>query len=373
MDMKFYDYIVVGSGLFGSTFSHIVTQAGKTVLILEARDHVGGNVYQEQNGEISVHKYGPHIFHTNDKDIWEYVTRLTPFNNFIAQPLAYTDGKIYNLPFNMNTFAQLWNIKTPYEAKAIINEQVFLSKYNKGDNLEDYCLRTVGHTIYEKFIKGYSTKQWGITPDKISASIISRIPLRFTYDNNYFNDIYQGIPEKGYNDLIEKQIAKADIELKCNYNLDRDYFNSRGSKVVYTGSVDELFNYEYGELGYRSLRFENSSHNNYDVQGVFGIKYTDNQYQFTRTIEHKHFYPKKKFEEKRTILTHEYPLAWEKGMERYYPISNPVNDEIYNKYRLLYLKDKNLLIGGRLGMYKYYDMHQVIASAIKKAKDELKQ
>jgi UDP-galactopyranose mutase len=363
--MHKYDYLIVGSGLFGSVFAHEVTKMGKKCLIIEKRNHLGGNIYCEKIEDINVHKYGPHIFHTNDKSIWDYVNQFVIFNRFTFSPTAINNGKVYNLPFNMNTFYQMWGVLTPSEAIAKIEQQISESGISNPKNLEEQAISLVGLDVYEKLIKGYTEKQWGRKATELPPFIIKRLPVRFTYDNNYFNDKYQGIPIGGYNVLIEGLLK--DIEVKCDvdYLDNKDYWNSIAEKIVFTGKIDEFYNQQFGFLEYRSLKFDTKSFDMENFQGNSVVNYTSLEIPYTRIIEHKHF----EFgSQKKTVVTYEYPDEWSPGKEAFYPINNEKNNAIYRKYKELAELDKKIIFGGRLAEYKYYDMHQIIASALNKVK-----
>lgn len=369
MEFK-YDYLIVGSGLFGATFAHEAKKAGKKVLVIDKRPHLGGNVYCEKVEGINVHKYGAHIFHTNDKKIWNYVNSFCEFNNFINSPIANYKGKLFNLPFNMNTFYQMWGTITPEQAQSKIEEQKQKAGVSTPSNLEEQAISMVGTDIYEALIKGYTAKQWGRDPKDLPAWIIKRLPLRFTFNNNYFNDLYQGIPVGGYNSIITGMLEGVETQLNVDFFKERGHWESVAEKIVYTGKIDELFNFQFGELSYRSLNFEQKVLDQKNFQGSAVVNYTDSDTPFTRILEHKHF----EFgTQDKTVITHEYPLEAAKGVEPYYPINDEANNNLYNKYRQLSetLSGKYLL-GGRLAEYKYYDMHQVIGSALQKAKAELK-
>lgn len=360
-----YDYLIVGSGLFGSTFANILQENGKKCLIIESRDHIGGNVHTEKHENIHVHQYGPHIFHTSNKDIWDYVNKFGEFNNFILSPKAFTKNKMYSLPFNMNTFYEVWGVTTPKDALDMINKQKF---QGIPTNLEEQALSLVGDDIYNLLIKEYTQKQWKKHPKDLPSFIIKRLPLRFTYDNNYFNDTYQGIPINGYSDLIQNMIHGVEVRTNTNYFEQREYFDSIAKKVVFTGKIDEYFNYQFGELEYRTLEFQHTTHEIDNYQGVAIVNYPDINVPYTRTIEHKHF---TKTKSDVTIVTKEIPTEYDKTKIPYYPINDERNQHMYNKYHIL-TKQTNVIFGGRLAEYQYYDMHMVIGSAMKKAKDELK-
>lgn len=359
-----YDYLIVGAGLFGSVFAHEVTKRGHSCLVIDKRSHLGGNVYCSNYDGIHVHEYGAHIFHTSDKRIWDYMQQFAPFNNYINSPIANYKGVFYNLPFNMNTFYQLWKVKTPQEARQKIAEQIADLNIEKPENLEEQALKLVGRDIYEKLIKEYTQKQWGKPCTQLPPFIIKRLPVRFTFNNNYFNDTYQGIPIGGYNKIIEKLLAGIDVRTNTDYLSDRLELNALAKKVVYTGSIDEYFDYQLGELEYRALRFEHEKLNIPNHQGNAVINYTDFETPYTRTIEHKHF----EFgTQEHTVITKEYPLMWQKGMERYYPINDNKNNSIYEKYKEHARTMPNVIFGGRLAEYKYYDMNQIVEKALKLA------
>ena len=357
-----YDYLIVGAGLFGSTFAYEATKKGKKCLVIDRRNHIGGNIYCENINNINVHKYGAHIFHTSNKKIWDYVNQFVEFNNYINSPIANYKGELYNLPFNMNTFTKLWNVITPEDAKNKIEEQKREFNILEPRNLEEQAISLVGKDIYQKLVKGYTEKQWGKDCKELPAFIIKRLPVRFTFNNNYFNDKYQGIPIGGYNKIIEKMLENCDIELNVDYLKNKKYYNSLADKVLYTGMIDEYYNYVLGNLEYRSLRFETEVYDNIDnYQGNAVINYTDRETPYTRIIEHKHF----EFNEcKGTVITKEYPVNWRIGDEAYYPINDEKNNELFNKYKEMSLNEKNVIFGGRLGNYKYYDMDKVIEAAL---------
>lgn len=358
--MKF-DYLIVGAGLYGSVFAREMTDKGKKCLIIDKRSHTGGNLYCEKIENINVHKYGAHIFHTDDEEVWNYVNKLVSFNRYTNSPVANYKGKLYNLPFNMNTFYQMWGIKTPNEARAYIATQVEKEKIIEPKNLEEKALSLVGRDIYEKLIKGYTEKQWGCSTTELPAFIISRLPLRFTFDNNYFNSRFQGIPIGGYNKIIDKLLENIEVRLNEDYILKRDYYNTLADKVLYTGELDRYFNYSLGHLQYRSLKFEEEILDEENFQGNAVINYTEREVPFTRIIEHKHF--ENALSEK-TVITKEYPKQWTAGDEPYYSVNNAQNDALYAKYKELALKDNRLIVGGRLGLYKYYDMDKIIRLAL---------
>ena len=363
--MKQFDYIIVGSGLFGAVFAYEAKKRGKKCLVVEKRDHIGGNIYCENIEGVTVHKYGAHIFHTSNKQVWDYVNSLCEFNRFTNSPIANYYGEIYNLPFNMNTFSKLWGIFTPDEAKAKIEEQ---SSKIKGEpkNLEEQAISLVGEDIYLKLVKGYTEKQWGRDCKDLPAFIIKRLPVRYTYDNNYFNDPYQGIPIGGYNVIIEKLLEGIEVITGVDYNQDREKYNALAEKVLYTGTLDSFYDYKFGKLEYRSLRFETEILDKQNYQGVAVVNYTDRETPYTRLIEHKHF----EFgTQEKTVITKEYPADWQEGMEAYYPVNNDANQELFLKYKEIADSEENVIFGGRLAEYKYYDMDKVIESALNKVAD----
>lgn len=366
--MSQYDYLIVGSGLFGAVFAHEAKKKGKKCLVIDKRNHQGGNVYCEQVEGINVHKYGAHIFHTNDKEIWNYVNQFVEFNRYTNSPVAFYKDEVYNLPFNMNTFQQLWGVRTPEEAQNKIEEQVKASGIKDPKNLEEQAISLVGIDIYEKLIKGYTEKQWGRKATELPAFIIKRLPVRFIYDNNYFNDKYQGIPIGGYNKLIEGLLDGIEVRLEVDFFAQREEFTQIADKIVFTGKIDEFYNNQFGSLEYRSLKFDTKTLDQPNFQGNAVINYTESKIPYTRIIEHKHF----EFgTQKKTVITYEYPDEWSLGKESYYPVNDDKNNGIYNQYKSLAEKDKNVIFGGRLAEYKYYDMHQIIGSALKKSKDSL--
>ncbi len=359
-----YDYLVVGAGLFGAVFAHEMTKQGKHCLVVDRRSHIGGNCYTELIEGIVVHKYGPHIFHTSDKEVWEYVNRYAEFNGFVNSPIAVFGEEVYNLPFNMNTFSRMWGVRTPREARAKIAEQVAATGITQPRNLEEQALSLVGADIYEKLVKGYTEKQWGRSCRELPASIIRRLPLRFTYDNNYFSDRYQGIPTGGYTPVFEKLLAGVDISL--NTDITPSEAQKLAAKIVYTGAVDEYFGYCYGALEYRSLRFETEICDIPDYQGNAVVNYTSSDVSFTRIVEHKHF---EYGTQPKTVITREYPAEWKQGMEPYYPVDNEKNTALYEKYRKLGT-EQGIIFGGRLGEYRYADMDKVIRSALDTVRSE---
>lgn len=361
-----FDFVIVGSGLFGAVFAREMTNAGKKCLILEKRAHVGGNVFCQNIEGINVHAYGPHIFHTNDKTIWKYVTSYADFNHFVYMPLAYYDGALFSLPINMHTFYQLWKTKTPIEASAAIQEQILQSGISSPRNFEEEAIYSVGSDIYHKFIKGYTEKQWGRRATELPGSIFKRLLVNYTYNNSYFDDPYQGIPVGGYNVLIQALLERVEVRTNVDFLSSREMWYNKSKRIIYTGKIDEYFDYCFGCLEYRSLEFEHQLLNIKDYQGVAVVNYTDFNIPYTRIIEHKHF----EFgRQPQTIITREYPKTWTKGMDAFYPVNDQTNTELYNKYKKLAVLDDKVIFGGRLGEYKYYNMDQVIASALKKSKD----
>ena len=363
-----YDYLIVGAGLYGSVFAHEATKAGKRCLVIDKRDHIGGNVYCENNDGINVHKYGAHIFHTNDKTIWDYVNQFAEFNNYVNSPVSISKGKLYNLPFNMNTFNQLWGVMTPAEAKEIIDEQIATYGVKQPKNLEEQALSLIGKDVYETLIKEYTEKQWGRKATELPAFIIKRLPVRYTFNNNYFNDKYQGIPIGGYNKIIEGLLAGVDVKLGIDFFVNKDELEGLAKKVVFTGKIDEYFDYELGELEYRSLRFEHETLATDNFQGNAVVNYNDSKYAYTRIIEHKHFEFGK---QNHTVVTREYPEQWSRDKEAYYPINDEKNGSLYQAYKKLAIAKEHVIFGGRLAEYRYYDMHQVIGAALAKSKKEL--
>ena len=366
--MQHYDYLIVGSGLFGSIFAYEVNKRGKKCLVIDKRNHVGGNVYTEEVEGINVHKYGAHIFHTSDKMIWNYIQQFADFNRYTNSPIAIYKDEVYNMPFNMNTFSRLWNIKTPKEAKEIIEKQKEESGITEPKNLEEQAISMVGKDIYEKLVKGYTGKQWGRPCTELPSFIIKRLPVRFTYDNNYFNDLYQGIPIGGYTKIIEKMLEGIDVKLNYDYFEHRDELDQIADKIVFTGMIDQFYDYKLGTLEYRSLRFETEILDEENYQGNAVVNYTEYDVPYTRIIEHKHF---EYGAQSKTVITREYPSKWGKGDEPYYPLNDEKNNNLYNKYKALADKEENIIFGGRLGQYKYYDMHNVIAEALKCVDKEL--
>lgn len=364
--MLSYDYLIVGAGLYGSCFAHQATRRGKHCLVIDRRTHAGGNLYCEDAGGIQVHKYGAHIFHTSNKEVWEYVTGLTPFNDYINSPIADFRGERYNLPFNMNTFHQLWGVETAEEARRIIDSQRGEMAGREPQNLEEQAIALVGRDIYEKLIKGYTEKQWGRPASQLPAFIIRRLPVRFTFDNNYFNDTYQGIPVGGYNRLTDKMLEGVEVRLGCDYFEERAYWDSLAGKVVYTGPVDRYFDYRFGKLEYRTLRFEEEHLSVPDYQGTAVVNYTAAEVPYTRIIEHKHFEPGS--HTPHTVITREYPAEWSEGAEPYYPVNDAKNEARSRQYAELAAQETGVIFGGRLAEFKYYDMHHIVGQVLAKFK-----
>ena len=363
-----YDYLVVGAGLYGAVFAYEAKKKGKTCLVIDKRDHIAGNIYCENVSGINVHKYGAHIFHTSDKKIWEYVNQFAEFNNYINSPVARYKNELYNLPFNMNTFSKMWNIATPQEAKDIIASQIADLNITEPKNLEEQALSLVGKDVYEKLIKGYTEKQWGRDCKDLPSYIIKRLPLRFIYDNNYFNDRYQGIPIGGYTKIVEKMLDGIEVRLNTNYLDNREEFDAMADKIVYTGMIDQFYDYKLGVLEYRSVRFETEELPMENYQGNAVVNYTEREVPYTRIIEHKHFEFGK---QPTTIISREYSSEWKKGDEPYYPVNNDKNNALYQQYKELADKEHKVIFGGRLGGYKYYDMDKVIAAALEMCEKEL--
>lgn len=363
-----YDYLIVGAGLYGAVFAYEAKKKGKKCLVIESRNHIAGNVYCEEIEGINVHRYGAHIFHTSDKKIWDYVNNFAEFNNYINSPIARYKDELYNMPFNMNTFSKMWNIVTPQEAKDIIAAQIADLNITEPKNLEEQALSLVGRDVYEKLVKGYTQKQWGRDCKDLPAFIIKRLPLRFTYDNNYFNDRYQGIPIGGYTKIVEKLLEGTEVRLGIDYLEHRNEYDSMAHKIVYTGMIDRFYDYSLGVLEYRSVRFETEKLDIENYQGNAVVNYTDAEVPYTRIIEHKHFEFGK---QPVTIISREYSSEWKKGDEPYYPVNNEKNNGLYEQYRELSKKDDKVIFGGRLGGYKYYDMDKVIAAALDMCESEL--
>jgi UDP-galactopyranose mutase len=362
-----YDYLIVGAGLFGAVFAHEATARGKKCLVLDRRDHIAGNVYCEEIEGIRVHKYGAHIFHTSDRKIWEYIGQFAEFNNYINSPIAVYRDELYNLPFNMNTFSKMWNIRTPQEAREKIREQIESLNIREPQNLEEQALSLVGRDVYEKLVKGYTEKQWGRDCRELPAFIIRRLPCRFTYDNNYFNDRYQGIPIGGYTKIVEKMLEGSEVLTGTDYFSFRKDHPDIAEKKVFTGMIDEYFDYRLGALEYRSVRFETEVLDCDNFQGNAVVNYTDREVPWTRIIEHKHF----EFgQQEKTVISREYSSEWKVGMEPYYPVNDEKNTKLYEEYRKLAEQEKNVVFGGRLGQYRYYDMDKVIAAALEAVEKE---
>lgn len=355
-----YDYLIVGAGFFGATFARLATDEGKTCLVMDSRPHIGGNAYSKKIEGIDVHVYGPHIFHTNDDDIWNFLNRFTKFNNFVLNTKLQSDGKLYSLPFNMNTFYELWGCTKPEEAKAIIESQK-LKLDRPAKNLEEQALSMIGKDLYELIVKDYTKKQWKKDPKDLPASIIKRLPIRFTFDNNYFNDKYQGIPVDGYDKMFENMLDDIDTIVDENYFENKAHWDSMADKVVFTGKIDEYFGYEYGELEYRTLDFQHELLDIDNHQGVAIVNYPSLDVPWTRIVEHKHFTRAKT---EKTIITREIPAVWNKNKVPYYPINDDKNDTMFRKYREKADSLPNVIFGGRLAEYRYYDMHQVVGSAM---------
>lgn len=356
-----YDFLIVGSGLYGAILAYEAAKRGNKVLVIEKRDHIGGNIYCENIDGINVHKYGAHIFHTNNKTVWDYIGQFAQFNRYTNSPIANYNGEIYNLPFNMNTFHQMWGVVTPEEAMKIIEEQKAAHKTENPENLEQQAINLVGVDIYEKLIKGYTEKQWGRKCEELPPFIIKRLPVRFTYDNNYFNDMYQGIPMGGYTGIIEKLLEGIEVRLDTDFLSDRENYEAMAEKVIYTGAIDAYYDYCYGKLEYRTVYFETEKLPISNYQGNAVVNYTDAETPYTRIIEHKHF---EYGTEPVTVISKEYPKEWQEGDEPYYPVNNEKNQEIYSKYAELAKENDKVIFGGRLGEYKYYDMDKVIESAL---------
>lgn len=370
---KQYDYLVVGAGLFGAVFAHEMALAGKRCLVIDKRSHIGGNVYTENVDGIQVHRYGAHIFHTSDKEVWDYVNKLTEFNNYINSPVAVYKDELYNLPFNMNTFSQLWGIRRPQEVKEKIASQIADLHITEPKNLEEQALSLVGPDVYEKLIRGYTEKQWGRDCKELPAFIIKRLPLRFTYDNNYFNDRYQGIPIGGYTQMVEKLLEDIDVMTNTDFFEYRKGHADQFKKVVYTGMIDEYFDYQFGHLQYRTVRFDTERIEEENYQGNAVVNYTQRDVPYTRVIEHKHFAPEEERKNPKdyTIISREYSEEWGPGSEPYYPVNDEKNGALYEKYRELAEKEENVIFGGRLGLYRYYDMDKVIRAALDASEKEL--
>ena len=363
--MKKYDYLIVGAGLYGAVMAHELTQMGKSCLVIDRRDHIAGNIYCEKIEDINVHKYGAHIFHTSNKDVWEYINQFAEFNNYINSPIAIYKDELYNLPFNMNTFSKMWGIRTPQEAKAMIEKQVKESGITEPKNLEEQALSLGGRDVYEKLIKGYTEKQWGRDCKDLPAFIIKRLPFRFTYDNNYFNDRYQGIPIGGYTAIVEKMLEGCDVKTGVDFFRLRKEEPDIAEKIIFTGMIDEYFDYKLGALEYRSVRFETEVLDCDNYQGNAVVNYTEREVPYTRIIEHKHFEFGK---QPKTVISREYSSEWNVGMEPYYPVNDEKNNALFARYKELADQEENVIFGGRLGNYKYYDMDKVIEAALEAVK-----
>ncbi|MCR5790325.1 MAG: UDP-galactopyranose mutase [Lachnospiraceae bacterium] len=375
--MASYDYLIVGAGLFGAVFAHEAVKAGKRCLVIDRRPHIGGNVYTEEILGINVHKYGAHIFHTSNKVVWDYMNSFAEFNRYTNSPVARFGDELYNLPFNMNTFHALWGVRTPDEAKEMIQKQraeavseMQAAGVAEPRNLKEQAISLVGKDIYEKLVKGYTEKQWGRRAEELPAFIIRRLPVRFTYDNNYFNDAYQGIPVGGYTAIVEKLLEGAELRLNTDFFSDREALSEAAEQIVFTGMIDEFYDYRFGALSYRSLRFENEVLDTDNFQGNAVVNYTEYEVPFTRIIEHRHF-EFGKGDDSHTVITREYPAKWEKGDEPYYPMNDAENNALYEKYRELAENEEKVIFGGRLAEYKYLDMHQVVEKALMAANENI--
>ena len=376
MNTKLYNYLIVGSGLFGATFAYQAKQAGKTCLVIDKRPQLGGNIYCQETEGIHVHQYGAHIFHTANKEVWDFANTLVPFNRYTNCPVANYKGELYNLPFNMNTFYQMWGVHTPEEAMAEISRQQSAIRTQLGGrepaNLEEQALMLVGKDIYEKLIKSYTEKQWGRPCTELPAFIIRRLPLRFIFDNNYFNDPYQGIPIGGYNALIAKLLEGIETRVDCDYFAHREELDSLADKIVYTGPIDQFYDYRFGQLQYRTVRFETETLDTPNYQGNAVVNYTDSETPYTRIIEHKHFesFGQAVYDNPKTVISREYSTEWQPGMEPYYPVNDERNAALYAQYRALAEQETRVLFGGRLAEYKYYDMSPTIEQALLLVKSE---
>lgn len=356
-----YDFLIVGAGLFGAVIAHEAIKKGKKCLVIDRRDHIGGNIYTEEVEGIQVHKYGAHIFHTSDKEVWDYVNQFAEFNHYVNSPVAVYKDELYNLPFNMNTFSKMWNIRTPKEAKDIIAAQIEELGIKEPANLEEQALSLAGRDVYEKLVKGYTEKQWGRDCKELPAFIIRRLPLRFTYDNNYFNDRYQGIPIGGYTAVVEKLLEGAEVRTGVDFLKEREQYEVLADQIIYTGMIDEYYGYRLGALEYRSVRFETEVLDCDNYQGNAVVNYTEREVPYTRIIEHKHFEFGK---QEKTVISREYSSEWKVGDEPYYPVNDEKNSELYAKYQELAAREEKVIFGGRLGAYKYYDMDKVIRAAL---------
>lgn len=368
-----YDYLIVGAGLFGAIFAHEAKKAGKKVLVIDRRDHIGGNIYTKEVEGIQVHQYGAHIFHTSDKEVWDYIQQFAEFNRYTNSPVARYKDELYNLPFNMNTFSKMWGVRTPAEAKEIIQRQIKEAGITEPKNLEEQAISLVGKDIYEKLVKGYTEKQWGRRATELPSFIIRRLPVRYVYDNNYFNDKYQGIPVGGYTKIIERMLEGTEVRLMTDFFADREILAKEAENIVFTGMIDAYYDYCFGELEYRSLRFETEVLNMENYQGNAVVNYTEYEVPYTRIIEHKHFEygcqggygGDGSGVSDKTVITREYPAAWSRGEEPYYPMNDEKNNALYARYRELADQEEHVIFGGRLGMYRYFDMHQVVREALK--------
>ena len=368
-----YDYLIVGAGLFGAIFAHEAKKAGKKVLVIDRRDHIGGNIYTKEVEGIQVHQYGAHIFHTSDKEVWDYIQQFAEFNRYTNSPVARYKDELYNLPFNMNTFSKMWGVRTPAEAKEIIQRQIKEAGITEPKNLEEQAISLVGKDIYEKLVKGYTEKQWGRRATELPSFIIRRLPVRYVYDNNYFNDKYQGIPVGGYTKIIERMLEGTEVRLMTDFFADREILAKEAENIVFTGMIDAYYDCCFGELEYRSLRFETEVLDMENYQGNAVVNYTEYEVPYTRIIEHKHFEygcqggygGDGSGVSDKTVITREYPAAWSRGEEPYYPMNDEKNNALYARYRELADQEEHVIFGGRLGMYRYYDMHQVVKEALK--------
>lgn len=367
-----YDYLIVGAGLFGAIFAHEAKKAGKKVLVIDRRDHIGGNIYTKEVEGIQVHQYGAHIFHTSDKEVWDYIQQFAEFNRYTNSPVARYKDELYNLPFNMNTFSKMWGVRTPAEAKEIIQRQIREAGITEPKNLEEQAISLVGKDIYEKLVKGYTEKQWGRRATELPSFIIRRLPVRYVYDNNYFNDKYQGIPVGGYTKIIERMLEETEVRLMTDFFADREILAKEAENIVFTGMIDAYYDYCFGELEYRSLRFETEVLDMENYQGNAVVNYTEYEVPYTRIIEHKHFEygcqggygGDGSGVSDKTVITREYPATWSRGEEPYYPMNDEKNNALYARYRELADQEEHVIFGGRLGMYRYYDMHQVVKEAL---------
>lgn len=367
-----YDYLIVGAGLFGAIFAHEAKKAGKKVMVIDRRDHIGGNIYTKEVEGIQVHQYGAHIFHTSDKEVWDYIQQFAEFNRYTNSPVARYKDELYNLPFNMNTFSKMWGVRTPAEAKEIIQRQIREAGITEPKNLEEQAISLVGKDIYEKLVKGYTEKQWGRRATELPSFIIRRLPVRYVYDNNYFNDKYQGIPVGGYTKIIERMLEGTEVRLMTDFFANREILAKEAENIVFTGMIDAYYDYCFGELEYRSLRFETEVLNMENYQGNAVVNYTEYEVPYTRIIEHKHFEygcqggygGDGSGVSDKTVITREYPAAWSRGEEPYYPMNDEKNNALYARYRELADQEEHVIFGGRLGMYRYYDMHQVVKEAL---------